>query len=105
MWTRSMSSRVLPPLGSSRLELERKIGRPDLRAAAHHQRALHGVLQFAHVARPVVAHQHVQASAEICGTGRLVAMQNLLRKWFTSSGMSSRRSRSGGRSMQKTCSR
>ena len=81
MCARSTSSSVRPPLRFVRLELEGEVRRADLRAAAHHQRALHRVLQFAHVARPVVAHQQFHAPpAESCGTGRLVAMQNLFRK-------------------------
>src|SRR3954451_22640230 len=51
----------LSALGFIALELEREIGSPDVRAPADHQRALYGVLQLAYVARPVVAHEHVES--------------------------------------------
>ena len=61
-----------------------------------HDRALDDVLQLTDVARPVVLLEHGQGLRRHAPPGRPTCA-GFLMKWATSSGMSSRRSRSGGR--------
>src|ERR1017187_1760725 len=99
--TRSISSSVLPPFGSSTWNWKEKsagrisLPRPTTSArstAFSNSLTLPG--QSCRISTSM-------ASCESCGTGRLVAMQNLFRKCATNSGMSSRRSRNGGSSMRQ----
>ena len=81
-----------------RLERRRQVVRVDDVAVAHQHGALDAVLELAHVAGPVVAHQHVdrrgrRGAARPCR----VRAAYFSTKWSASSGMSVLRSRSGGR--------
>ena len=65
---------------------------------AEHDGALHHVLELAHVARPVVLHHHVErVRGQLRCPDLLFSSPYFSRKCCASSGMSSLRSRSGGR--------
>ena len=73
----------------------------DRRFAAEHHRALDQVLELAHVARPVVLHEQTPSCrATARCSGLLYRTEYFFRKWSVSTGISSRRSRSGGRLMR-----
>ena len=83
-----------------------KGGRPSAVAFGIHGRhAVDAVLQFAHVARPIVGHQACPSRLAADRTTAVPATLPWSRKCSTSSGISSFRSRKGGRCMVNTLSR
>ena len=91
-----------------RADVVRQRRRADdpLRLAAHRDGVLDGVLELTDVARPRVVHQRAHARPAISVfAGRLLLRHDFCTKCCASSGMSSRRSRSGGSVTGMTFSR
>ena len=85
-------------------DLRRQVLGLDHRAGGGDHRLLDDVLELAHVARPVVAAAAARGPRENVLAG-MPRSTSLSRKWLTSSGMSSSRSRRGGSSIETTLSR
>jgi hypothetical protein len=90
-------ARVTAALLGEHAHAQRQQRLGEVLVVAQHHRALDGVLQLAHVARPGVAQQHVEHLRLIRRRSPVLILVVLVQEVVDQPGMSSRRLRSGGR--------